>query len=219
MFCSSCGANVAEGTAFCGACGRPIVGYAVGGASGAGAGMSPVSVASVALPYAGVAGAAATHAAAYAGFWIRVGASIVDSLVLAIPTGIVMVLAFASVLPALAQMGRSANPMLIVGVFLPRLLFVMVVLLAGTWLYCSLMESSSWQATVGKKALGLYVTDLDGRRISFGKATGRFLAGRGIGSLVSLYYLVDCVLVAFTEKKQALHDIIVGTLVMRRSQS
>jgi uncharacterized RDD family membrane protein YckC len=120
-------------------------------------------------------------------------------------------------LPALAQMGRSANPMLLVGVFLPRLLFVMVVLLVGTWLYCALMESSSWQGTVGKKVLGLYVTDMDGNRISFGKATGRFLAGRGIGSLVGLYYLVDCILVAFTEKKQALHDIIVGTLVKRRS--
>jgi uncharacterized RDD family membrane protein YckC len=215
MFCSSCGANVADGSAFCGACGRPIVGYAAGGA---GAGISPVAAVS-ATPYAGAPGTVATHGGAYAGFWIRVGASFIDSLVLAIPTVVVMLLAFASVLPALVQMGRSANFMLIVGVFLPRLLFVMIVLLAGTWLYCSVMESSSWQATVGKKALGLYVTDIDGRRVSFGKASGRFLAGRGIGTLVHLYYLVDCVLVAFTEKKQALHDIIAGTLVMRRSQS
>ena len=44
------------------------------------------------------------------------------------------------------------------------------------WLYYSLLESSAWQATLGKKALGLEVTDLDGNRIGFGRATGRFFA-------------------------------------------
>jgi uncharacterized RDD family membrane protein YckC len=80
------------------------------------------------------------------------------------------------------------------------------------WLYFSLLESSSWQATLGKKALGLEVTDLAGRRISFGRATGRFFA-KYISAII---LMIGFLMAAFTEKKQALHDILAGTLVIRK---
>ena len=75
------------------------------------------------------------------------------------------------------------------------------------WLYYALLESSSWQATVGKKALGLEVTDLEGRRISFGRATGGFF-GKIISAMI-LY--IGFIMAGFTEKKQALHDMMAGT--------
>jgi uncharacterized RDD family membrane protein YckC len=80
------------------------------------------------------------------------------------------------------------------------------------WLYYSLLESSAWQGTLGKKALGLEVTDLDGNRISFGRATGRFFA-----KIISAIILgIGYIMAGFTEKKQALHDILAGTLVIRK---
>jgi uncharacterized RDD family membrane protein YckC len=74
------------------------------------------------------------------------------------------------------------------------------------------MESSSWQATLGKKAVGIVVTDLDGNRISFARAFGRYFA-----KLISLITLcIGYMMAGFTEKKQCLHDMICGTLVVKR---
>jgi uncharacterized RDD family membrane protein YckC len=81
------------------------------------------------------------------------------------------------------------------------------------WLYYAIFESSSWQATLGKKALGLEVTDLAGNRISFGRATGRFFAK----IISTLILFIGYIMAGFTEKKQALHDILAGTLVIRKS--
>jgi uncharacterized RDD family membrane protein YckC len=79
------------------------------------------------------------------------------------------------------------------------------------WLYFSLMESSSKQATLGKLALGLRVTGNNGRRISFGRATGRYFAH----FLTNLTLLIGYVIQVFTSRRQALHDLIAGTLVTR----
>ena len=73
------------------------------------------------------------------------------------------------------------------------------------------MESSSRQATVGKMALGLKVTDLEGRRISFARASGRHFAKYISGMIL----LIGYIMAGFTERKQALHDMIAGTLVQR----
>ncbi len=83
--------------------------------------------------------------------------------------------------------------------------------LFGLWLYFAILESSAWQGTVGKKVLGLRVTDLDGNRISFGRATGRFFA-----KLVSNFtFMIGYIMAGFTAKKQALHDMIAGCLVTK----
>jgi uncharacterized RDD family membrane protein YckC len=123
-------------------------------------------------------------ASPYAGFWARVGAYLIDLLVVLIP---VVLLALIPIL----------------GIILD---------IVGIWLYFALQESSERQATIGKRAVGIYVTDLQGRRISFGQATGRYF-GKIISGLI-LY--IGYIMVAFTEKKQGLHDMMAGTLVIRR---
>jgi len=78
-------------------------------------------------------------------------------------------------------------------------------------LYFSIFESSSMQATLGKRALGLRVTDLNGDRISFLRALGRWAA-----KIISALTLgIGYIMAGFTEKKQALHDMIAGCLVVR----
>jgi uncharacterized RDD family membrane protein YckC len=74
------------------------------------------------------------------------------------------------------------------------------------------MESSPQQATLGKMALGLKVTDLQGERLSFARATGRYF-GKIVSSLI---LFVGFMMAGWTEKKQALHDIMAGTLVVKK---
>jgi uncharacterized RDD family membrane protein YckC len=73
------------------------------------------------------------------------------------------------------------------------------------------MTSSDRQATVGKIAVGLKVTDLYGQRISFARATGRHFAK----ILSAMVLFIGYIMVAFTERKQGLHDILAGTLVVK----
>ena len=88
---------------------------------------------------------------------------------------------------------------------------VIAVLAALGCLYYSVFEASSWQATPGKRILRLYVTDLNGQRITFGRAVIRNLARQ-----ISGIFFIGYILAGFTEKKQALHDILAGCLVLRR---
>jgi uncharacterized RDD family membrane protein YckC len=80
------------------------------------------------------------------------------------------------------------------------------------WLYEAFMTSSEWQATVGKRVMSIIVTDTEGKRISFARATGRHFA-----KYISAFLLgIGFIIAAFTEKKQALHDMIAETLVLKR---
>jgi uncharacterized RDD family membrane protein YckC len=88
-----------------------------------------------------------------------------------------------------------------------------IIIIVGTWLYFAVMESSPWQATLGKKLLGLYVTDLHGQRLTLGRATGRTLAKYLSTTTAGIGYLM-C---GFTARKQALHDVVAKCLVLRRS--
>ncbi len=90
--------------------------------------------------------------------------------------------------------------------------FVTIGGLILSWLYFAGFESSAMQGTPGKKIMGIIVTDTDGDRITFGMATGRFL-GKGISAIIlGIGYLIAF----FTPKKQALHDFIAGTIVIRQ---
>lgn len=134
--------------------------------------------------------------AIYAGFWKRLAAFLLDGIILSITWiigGFIVVLAA----------GKFSDD-------IGTLLDVIRIILG--WLYFSLMESSSNQATVGKMALGIKVTDVNGNRISFARATGRYFA-----KIISgLILLIGYIMAAFTEKKQALHDMIAGTLVVKK---
>src|SRR5262249_45376562 len=138
---------------------------------------------------------------------LRLLALIIDSFALAIPSGIVLVFAVAFLgLPAPAA-DAPLNELPPLRVFLPMEAVILVV----NWLYYALMESSSWQGTLGKRALSIGVTDLAGRRLTFGRASGRFF-----GKLISgMTFAIGYLMAGFTEKKQALHDIISGCLVVK----
>ena len=79
------------------------------------------------------------------------------------------------------------------------------------WLYFAYMESSERQATLGKMAMGLRVVDVSGERVSFLQATGRHFGKIISGIILLIGYLIQ----PFTEKKQTLHDIMAGTLVVK----
>lgn len=138
----------------------------------------------------------------YAGFWRRVIAYIIDAIVLSIVFGIV-----GAIFGVVAGGANEGNA----GVIASAGVVLYIVLIVGQWLYFSLMESSAKQATLGKMALSIKVTDLDGRRIGFGKATGRFF-GKIISGII-LY--IGFMMAGWTQKKQALHDMMAGTLVVR----
>jgi len=78
------------------------------------------------------------------------------------------------------------------------------------WLYFALMEASSNQGTLGKMAMGIKVTDTMGYPITFGRATGRYFGKILSGAILMIGYIMA----AFTERKQALHDMMAGTLVV-----
>jgi uncharacterized RDD family membrane protein YckC len=84
-----------------------------------------------------------------------------------------------------------------------------------SWLYHAGMQSAEGQATLGKKAMGLRVTDLDGNRISFGRATGRFFGQYISGLILGIGYLM----MLWDDKKQTLHDQIANTLVIKNRTS
>lgn len=81
------------------------------------------------------------------------------------------------------------------------------------WLYEALFLASSWQATPGKRILNLYVSDKEGYRLSFATATIRYL-GKLLGTLI---FFIGYLLALFSRRRQALHDMIAGTLVLRLS--
>jgi len=210
MICSSCGATVADGTAFCGSCGRPIVGYNVGQAT------SAVPPAGLAAPVSGVPGVGVA-ATVYAGFWLRFVAYLIDAALTALVIGVIV-----AVFVAIAGVGffrsmgegtNPANPAFPVAL-LATIWFFLIVATVASWLYYALMESSQTQGTLGKMAISLAVTDAQGRPVTFGRASGRFFA-KIITGLIP--FAIGYIMAGFTEKKQALHDMIASCLVVRKT--
>ncbi len=136
-----------------------------------------------------------------AGFWIRVAAAFIDGIVMWIP-GIVLQLIFLGIFGA-AEISRPGTPAW-------WLQFGSSTTM--NWLYAALMESSLKQATLGKMAVGIIVVTEGREPISFGRATGRHF-----GKLLSLLiFFVGFMMAGWTQKKQALHDILAGTMVIYR---
>jgi len=153
----------------------------------------------------------------YAGFWLRFVALLIDGLILGIPFMFVVIVAMFFLGGFGLMMHRNpVDPRVaaaVVGPLIVGYFFAMLIFLGLEWLYFAGMESSERQATFGKAAVSLRVTDLDGGRLSFGHATGRFFA-KIVSGLIP--FAIGYIMAGFTAKKQALHDIIAGTLVLRK---
>ena len=146
---------------------------------------------------------------AYAGFWNRFAAAVIDAIVTVIGTLLLLVPLYLVLF--FSVMGETGEPDLETLLPVAQPISNLVSLVAG-WLYYSLMESSRFQGTLGKMAVQIKVTDLEGNRVSFGRASGRYFGKFLSGILL----LAGFIMVAFTEKKQGLHDILAGCLVVRK---
>jgi uncharacterized RDD family membrane protein YckC len=151
----------------------------------------------------------------YAGFWKRVVSSIVDSIIIFfVNLVLLIVLIYGFGLTIAGFLTPTHEEAFLVGGLMGYLVwyFISILLL---WLYYVIMESSRCQGTLGKMLLGIYITDQHGRRIGIGRATGRYFL-RILLFSVPLLGLIDCLMVAVTEKKQAWHDMPVGCLVLSK---
>jgi uncharacterized RDD family membrane protein YckC len=146
--------------------------------------------------------------AQYAGFGRRLGAFLLDFLILYFGGALVAVF-LGTLINGALRSGGSANPVLHRMTVTSTIGWIFILC---CWLYYTIFESSAKQATPGKMALGLKVTGVSGERISFGRANGRFWP-KFISSLIVFFGFI---MAAFTSKKQALHDLIAGTVVTRK---
>jgi uncharacterized RDD family membrane protein YckC len=143
----------------------------------------------------------------YAGFWRRFIAILIDTIIGTICGAIIG--AFVGVMIGFV-LGILRTDLITIKATAGAIGYIIGIVLY--WIYFTLMESSSKQATLGKMAIGIIVTDLNGNRISFGKANVRYWA-----KIVSAIILsIGFIMAGFTKKKQALHDIMAGTLVVKK---
>ena len=133
---------------------------------------------------------ALTEQPSYAGFWIRLLAYIIDAMILGAITY--------PLIQVLNSMGIGDR-------------YTNVLSIAISWMYFAVFESSDWMASPGKKVLGLIVTDEQGREITVGRATRRYFAKILSALLLGLGF----VMIAFTARKQGLHDKMFHTLVLK----
>lgn len=146
----------------------------------------------------------------YAGFWLRFVAFWIDWLILAIIISAIHFLFYGTphVFEHLQTM--TSNP---AGKLMLHTEYTLD--WSGTlviWLYYTLFECSKWQATIGKQLLGLKVTDENGNRIGIGRSNGRFWSK----ILSTFIFGIGYLMIAFTSRKQGLHDLIARTLIIRK---
>ena len=180
MQCIKCGAQNVNHASFCSACGNPF---------------SFSEVASTQGVYK-----------SHAGFWKRVGAAIIDSMILSLVSGVCMTVIMVVLGGAMLA---SASGITELGAVSYGFTMVFVIVIFSS-VYFTLMESSAKQATLGKMALGIVVTDDTGKRISLARANARYWSK----ILSAMFLCIGYMMAGFTAKKQALHDLIASTLVV-----
>jgi uncharacterized RDD family membrane protein YckC len=153
----------------------------------------PGGASSTAMPL-GMATPVSAGAINYAGFWIRAVAYIIDVVILGMVLWIIALLFQRS-----PEEGGGTSA---IGAILQIVL---------GFLYMPVLWSSPMQATIGQKICGLRLIRPGGNRISFARGIARVLAMILSGMLLCIGYLM----VAFTERKQGLHDMIAGTYVVK----
>jgi uncharacterized RDD family membrane protein YckC len=181
--------EVPPGAESCPACGEPLADSAEEHGNEEAAGKIPKSI-------------------VCAGFWFRAAAYFLDTATVSFVLG-------ATVLGPILRNNHVGPSVQDAWKFYtgdsPQATALLLLIQLVNWLYFAAFESSPWQATPGKKVFGLRVTDLEGKRVSFIRASGRYF-----GKLISWLLLgLGFVLAGFTEKKQALHDMLASCLVLR----
>jgi uncharacterized RDD family membrane protein YckC len=139
--------------------------------------------------------------AQFAGFWRRVAALLIDRVLLG---SVNLVLCFFYLLLSGTDSASDEIRVIITASAIFGFLL--------RWLYWTLMESSPLQATIGKAAIGIIVTDTEGGRISPARANGRYWAK----IISAIPFGFGYLMAGFTPRRQALHDLIAGTLVVRK---
>jgi uncharacterized RDD family membrane protein YckC len=206
VFCAQCGSPLVPGATFCSNCGARVVVTLPDDPAAPAASAAPATPATQETAWA--AAAAVTPAVRYGGFWRRFWAVVLDGLivnVVTVPVGMMLSLPTATLIDS---DNITAEQMV---AYLSAYAMAAFIGTVVNWLYFALMESSKWQATLGKLALGLRVTGLAGRRIGFGRASGRFFAKMVSALTLGIGYVIQ----VFTARRQALHDLIAGTLIVR----
>ena len=134
----------------------------------------------------------------FGGFWIRLAAYLIDFVVIAIPLVIIesLILVFGKFSDTQTESFLSINSYLIPAVWC---------------IYNTCFHSSNWQATIGKRVLGLKVVNIYGERISFARALGRHFA---LNLSILLLY-IGILMIEWTEYMQGLHDLIAKTYVIK----
>jgi uncharacterized RDD family membrane protein YckC len=202
------------GQPFIGAPGQPVIGAAP---PASGPGVAPLTASGWPAPPANFVQGYVPLPSPFAGFWLRFVAYLIDSFILVI--GIILI---AFVVVAIVGVGSFKNNFqnfdtpddVVTAAMVMTILLMVLGFVIGTWIYYAAMESSFHQSTLGKLALGLTVTDLQGRRVTFGRASGRFFSKIVTGLIP---FAIGYIMAGFTEKKQALHDMIAGCLVLRKN--
>ena len=192
--CPHCGAEAQPGDVYCHSCGQSLE-------------PSTAAPAKPAVPVTGAPPPAkpaypAAPVFEYAGFWYRFAAWLLDAIIL-------------SLIGIPIQAASWFFPMFIYDPFFGligiSILSTFISTIIG-WIYYWGFESSSYQATPGKMALGIIVTDLNGSRISLGRA-----AARDLSKILSAITLgIGFLMIGFTEEKRGLHDYIAGTLIIKK---
>ncbi|WP_258100451.1 RDD family protein [Marinoscillum pacificum] len=153
----------------------------------------------------------------YAGFWLRFVAMIIDYIIIGALQTIVIfpILGIFGIDMAMNMSnGNMSDEQAIAAAFAAISTMGSVFLVSSliSILYYTILEASKFEATFGKMALGLKVTDTEGRPLDFGKSLLR-----NLGKIVSQTILfIGYIIAGFTDKKQALHDMIAGALVVKK---
>ncbi|MCD4789243.1 MAG: RDD family protein [Bacteroidales bacterium] len=151
----------------------------------------------------------------YAGFWWRFLAYIIDEIILSFIEFIIILPIlgiFGLSIFGLAESGYNEEEMLMfLGPMFGILFLIIMISIAINWLYFAIMESSKTQGTLGKMLLKIKVTDYNGERISFARATGRYF-----GKIISgMILMIGYIMAGFTDRKQALHDMMASCYVIK----
>jgi uncharacterized RDD family membrane protein YckC len=214
VYCSKCGSTLVDGSTFCSQCGESTSLAAMA----ATAATRPAATTSA--PVFATGGIMRTIATeVYAGFWLRVLAYLIDAIILgifAVPIviGAAMAMGLGGIFARIPRDGDNPFANGPPPIFLLFIWFCVLLGVGGTWLYNALLECSEWQGSAGKKALGLIVTDMAGQRVTFARASGRHF-GKIVTSFIPLG--IGYAMAGFTEKRQALHDMLASCLVLRKN--